>query len=173
LKVHYIKKRPERSAEFEVWIRLLDKKREDDTRRDPSKRWHERVRMVPETQKDTEFLALPEGMPIDYFDPEFYNSLQPRLRDRIMSKKVSLLPDASNSFTGHPDEKLSDKQFMRKYAKSVSGKYNLVDKGELAGVDDEEDWIIDDDEEMADNDEEEWVDEDMNGKRLELAACLS
>jgi hypothetical protein len=42
-KAYHIKRRPERSADFDVWIRLLDKKREEDTCRDPTKRWRERV----------------------------------------------------------------------------------------------------------------------------------
>jgi hypothetical protein len=124
---------------------------------------------VPTIQKDTEFLALPEKMPIDYFDPHFYNNLQPRLRDRITSKKVSLLPDIHASFTGHPDEKLSDKKFMAKYADVVLENYNLVNDGELA---DDEDSIVDEDEYFIVDDEEN-LDEDTNGKRQELLAHLS
>jgi hypothetical protein len=36
-RVHLIKKRPECSAEFEGWIRILDQKRQEDARRDPTK----------------------------------------------------------------------------------------------------------------------------------------
>jgi hypothetical protein len=93
-KVHLIKKRPERSVKFERWIWILDQKREEDARRDPSKRWRERTRKAPSIQQNSDFTALPEGMPIDYFDSGFYNALQPRLRDRITNLKVAMLPNA-------------------------------------------------------------------------------
>ena len=76
-KEYHIRKWPEHSPEFEVWIRLLDKKREEEARLDPKRKWHEHVRVVPEVQKATEFPALPLGMPIDYFNPGFFNQLQP------------------------------------------------------------------------------------------------
>ena len=78
-KEYHIKKQPECSVEFEMWIRLLDEKREEDACRDPSRRWCEHLQIVPDDQKNSEFLILPTGMPVDYFDPLFFNSLQPRL----------------------------------------------------------------------------------------------
>jgi hypothetical protein len=150
---------------------LLDKKREDDTRRDPSKRWRERTRIIPLHQKDTEFHALPLDMPIDYYDPVFYNALQPRLRHRITNKQVALLPDVKCSFSHNADEKLSDEEFMLNYADSVLARYNLVDDGEFNDANDE-DWIEDDAE--TPDDDEEWEDvEDMGNKRNTLVAHFS
>ena len=108
--------------------------------RDPSKRWRECVRIVPENQKNTEFLALPLGMPIDYYDPDFFNSLQPQLRSCIATTKVALLPDATQSFACVPDERLSDKRFVEKHAGSILAKYHLADKGELDDAAEEEDF---------------------------------
>jgi hypothetical protein len=130
---------------------------------------------VPENQKNTEFLALPLEMPIDYFSPDFYNSLQPRLRHCITTRKVALLPDVNRSFTRDPREKLSDAKFMEKYAGPVLARYDLVDEGEFNDAD-EEQWISDDeDEELVDDgeDEEEQFDDDLAGKRSALVACLS
>jgi hypothetical protein len=172
-KIHHIKKWLERSVEVEEWIRLLDQKREEDTHQDPSKRWREHLRIVPDNQKDSEFLVHPTGMPIDYFDPGFYNRLQPHLRYSITTKKVSLLPDVTNSFGGNPDEKLSDAAFMKKYAESILAKYDLVDEGELEDAN-EKDSITDHDDELIPYDDEDWDrDDDMADKRQELAAHLS
>ena len=157
---------------MERWVRLLDKKREDDTRRDPNMRWRERLRVVPENQKDTELLALPQGMPIDYFDPPFFNNLQPRLRQCVTNGQVALLPNVDLSFTGIPDEKISDEKFMDKYAMSVLKQYNLVGKGELDGADEDE-WMIDGDDRDDGDEDEGWGDEDMADKRQELADRLS
>ncbi|KAF6754953.1 hypothetical protein DFP72DRAFT_1123544, partial [Ephemerocybe angulata] len=90
--VFYTRRRPERSAAANSFIRDLEFKREKNARLDRSKRWKERVRIVPShDQEDTLFPALPEGMPIDYFDPDFYNSLEPNLRSRIAIPEVALL----------------------------------------------------------------------------------
>jgi hypothetical protein len=165
-----------------MWIRLLDKKREEDTRRDPSKRWRERVRIVPQHQKETEFPALPTGMPIDYFDPRFYNNLQPRLHNSVTTGKISMLFNVNDSFTGHSDEKLSDAQFTAQYAASILEKYNLVSEAELQDIgedssendDDEEgegDWLGEDD--LSADDLEDIELEDMEGMRQVLAAHLN
>ena len=106
--VYLIKKRPERSLAFEQWIRILDQKRMEDTLRDPSKKWWEQYHEVPQNQQYSEFLALPEGMPIDYFTPDYYNSLQPCLRSWITNTKVAPLPDISQSFMRKNDKHLSD-----------------------------------------------------------------
>jgi len=176
-KIHLIKRWTERSQEFEEWVRILDRKRKDDAIRDPTKRWQERPREVPLQPQDSEFTTLPEGMPIDYYDPDFYNSLQPRLRARITNTKVALLPDVTRSFMREADERLSDKQFSAKYGAKVLAKYQVMEEDELE-VEVEDDWLADDgdDEEMSDSDVEEYEvvkDVDMSTKQQTLAAQLS
>jgi hypothetical protein len=174
-KIHLIKRRTERSQEFEEWVRILDRKRKEDAIRDPTKRWRERPREVPLQPQDSEFTTLPEGMPIDYYDPDFYNSLQPRLRARITNTKVALLPDITRSFIREADERLSDKQFSAKYGAKILAKYQVVEEDELEV---EDDWLADDDddEEMSDGDVEEYEvveDVDMSTRQQTLAAQLS
>jgi hypothetical protein len=105
-----------------------------------------RICLVPEVQVETDFKALPEGMPIDYFDPTFFNRLQPNLRHRITSQVVALLPDTTQSFKGTPDETLSDGDFFAKYGSSVLSKYKLNDMQDEDG-----EWIEDDDADMSDD----------------------
>jgi hypothetical protein len=66
-------------------------------------------------QQASPFSALPEGMPIDYYDPIFFNQLQPRTRNRIAVRKISLLPSVTESLTWNADERLSDRAFTKKY----------------------------------------------------------
>ena len=148
-KVFYIKKRRECSSQAEAFIRLLDLKREEEAALN-GKRVREHIRLVPDgEQKFSDFAAIPSHLPIDYYDPNFYNSLQPRMRDRIAIQKISFLPDVSESFGNHPDEKLSDSAFMEKYASGVLSQYRMDD---LSGF--EEEWLDDDDDEMYEEDGE-------------------
>ncbi len=124
--IYWIRKRPERSKEANIFIRKLDQDRERAARLDPGRRWRERLRVLPpENQKDTLFPTLPLSIPIDYYDPNFFNKLPPRLRGRIATQQVAFLPDASESFSGHPDEKLDDKAFTTKYGDTVFPRYEV------------------------------------------------
>jgi hypothetical protein len=137
---YWIKQRPERSKAANEFIRLLDEVRKQDVRRDPTKRWRERLRKVPEIQQESKMDALPLGMPIDYFDPDYFNGLQPRLRYRITNTQVALPPDIKNIFKSSSiDRKLSDKEFTEKYGAEILGKYEIVDEGDLLAYDSEAD----------------------------------
>lgn len=73
--VYWIKKRPERSAEAEIFLRLLDEAQEGQAIVDGKRLGQECLRMVSEENKKvTEFPAVATGMPIDYFSPTFFNS---------------------------------------------------------------------------------------------------
>lgn len=167
--VHWIKRRPERSEKAEVFVRHLDSVREAACRQDPSKRWRERLRLVPEVRVDSGFTSLPLNVPIDYFNPEYFNQLQPQLRFKITNRQVALLPDPSQSFKGHTDEKLSDDKFMDKYQDEV---HVLYDLGNVENWD--EDWLVDEDELMDFNDDEQLDDvADIGSQRLSLVAHMS
>lgn len=176
-KVYLINQRRERSSDFEAFIRLLDKKRYETAQVDPSKRWRERLRELPSQPKQTTYPALPCNMPIDYFDHQYYNSLQPHLRHHITNAKIALLPDVSLSFSGTADEKLTDDAFNGKYGAQVLAKYNLVNETE---IDEEDEWLVLDDDVDTDMlEDDEYVDngiaaEDdmMSARQNTLAAQL-
>lgn len=116
-------------------------------------------------------------MPIDYFDHQYYNSLQPRLRHHITNTKIALLPDVSLSFLGTADEKLTDDAFNGKYGAQVLAKYNLVNETE---IDEEDEWLVSDDNNIDTDmlEDDEYVDngiaEDdmMSARQNTLAAQL-
>jgi hypothetical protein len=117
-------------------------------------------------------------MPIDYFDPDFYNSLQPRLRHRITNAKVALLPDVNRSFFRDADEMLTDKRFNAKFSADILTRYQLVKDGDLEDAEEEE-WLVDDDDgDDGDDDGDEGNyemgdDVEMSARQHSLAAQLS
>jgi hypothetical protein len=159
--VYWIKRRPERSVEAETFIRRLEEIREESVRYSPKGRWRERVRCVPNTgQEVSTFLKLPEKMPIDYFQPAFYNRLLPRLRFTIAQPSIIFLPDGQAPFAGTADEKLSEKRFNKKYGPTVLSRYDLATEEDFADNeddDDEDEMDLDDnlgDEEFGPGDDE-------------------
>jgi hypothetical protein len=131
---------------MENFVHRLEHERKLEATQDPSRRWRERLRLVPESdQKDTAFPALPFNMPVDYFQPSVFNNLQPHLRHRTAVPQIALLPDTNFSFTQHPDELLADDDFNDKYGSEVLKSYKLDDLSFFGDEDEEDgDWEDDD-----------------------------
>jgi len=115
------------------FIQLLDRKREENARYDYTKRRRQdRLHCMP---SELQFSTLLQGVPIDYYDPDFSNRLQPQLCSKITNKSIALLPDIEQTFTHGQDERLGDKAFMHKYGEEVLARYKLDD---LSDVESEE-----------------------------------
>ncbi|MBW0558805.1 hypothetical protein O181_098520 [Austropuccinia psidii MF-1] len=89
------------------------------------------------TANPTAFGHVPKGLPMDFFDPEWFNNCSPAQKTscaNIMS--ITFLPDILRSIQGkqHPDEKLGDKKFSEKYWEEATKDYDLSHK--IAGEDD-------------------------------------
>jgi hypothetical protein len=125
---YIIKTRPERSQQLELWIRMLDKLRKQ-TDEMLGKRKKERIRVLPSVPQPTLFPALPTNMPIDYFNPDFFNIQQPTTRRRMAgpgkSVTVALLPDVTQSFTHSKLERLTDEEFLMQLGDEILKKYDL------------------------------------------------
>ncbi len=128
--------------------------------------------MVPDNQQDSAFSALPEGMPIDYYDPTFFNQLQPRTRNRIATRKISLLPVVTESLTWNAEERLGDRAFTKKYGAPVFSQYQMVGDADI-GDDGDDEWAAEDDmdEDMVDRDQVDVA--EMDASRSSIAAQLS
>jgi hypothetical protein len=98
-------------------------------------------------QQASPFSALPEGMLVDYYNPAFFNQLQPRTRNRIAVRKISLLPTVTESLTWNADERLSDRAFTKKYGTPIFSRYEMVDDVDIEDDGDDQ-WAEDD---MDDN----------------------
>lgn len=163
--VYWIKRRPERSVEAETFIRRLEEIREENVRYSPKGRWRERVRRVPDTSQEVStFLKLPEKMPIDYFQPAFYNRLLPRLRFTIAQPSIIFLPDGQAPFAGTADEKLSEKGLNKKYGPTVLSRYDLVTEEDFADDEDEEEDEMDLDDDLGDEEFGEPGDDESEGQ---------
>ncbi|KAF9548194.1 hypothetical protein CPC08DRAFT_823532 [Agrocybe pediades] len=182
--IFYIKRRPERSAAAELFIRRLAQAMEQSAAL-KTRRQTARIRIVPESgQKTSSFTVLPTGMPIDYFDPTYYNSLPPRIRTEAAIKSVTLLPDQSRALTRCADELMTKRDFNKKYQRRVLSRYEWINPDELnaggqgASDDeaDEEDIDLDDcleeDEAMSVLDDEEEA-EYISYRRSKISATLS
>jgi len=49
--------------------------------------------------QDIAFPTLPQGVPVDYYDPEFFSQLQSQLHCKIANKSIALLSDIEKTFT--------------------------------------------------------------------------
>jgi hypothetical protein len=89
------------------------------------------------------FTAAPKGLPIDFYDPSWYHKLVPAQQKTIPNTQVvAFLPDASQSLLPkkqrHPDEKLTDSSFTRKYWDILVEQYGLLGDDSSDESDDEE-----------------------------------
>ncbi|KAF9033822.1 hypothetical protein BJ165DRAFT_1534376 [Panaeolus papilionaceus] len=81
----------------------------------PNKQRLDRIRHIPPNgmQENSVFKRLPKKMPLDYYDPDFYNTLPPRLRALIADENsMVFLPNVKESFQRPDLEELSDEEFM-------------------------------------------------------------
>ncbi len=90
--------------------------------------------MAPEDQKDSEFHALPQRMPIDQLS---LTNCSLAFATVLPSTRSLFFPDIKKSLTRNADECLDDKSFLDKYGDGVLSKYNLIESNEG-------EWIIDD-----------------------------
>ncbi|KAF7372994.1 hypothetical protein MSAN_00506700 [Mycena sanguinolenta] len=115
-------------------------------------------------------LILPPDVPIDFFTPEFYNSLTVKERARYADTGVAfpLVQYAFNDAHAHW-MKMGKADFMKAYGNDVLALYNIPSVEEIAGLSDSEGGQEADDEEeinLADTDDEMDVDE------VEVATAL-
>lgn len=79
---------------------------------------------------------LPEYCPLDWFDPDYFNSLDISIRALYIGCPIALpLPaDVTASPTGWDWKTMGEKEFMSKYGYKVRALYNVPTKEELAAM---------------------------------------
>lgn len=114
-------------------------------------------RLLPKTPVFSEFVSPPTQLPIDFYNPAWFNAFPPAQKEKIAnSKTVALLPDASESFlsTPHPSESLSGKKFNDKYYARLIKPYQLVQASQSDDEDLERTGNVDVREEIIDDAED-------------------
>ncbi|CAH7670390.1 hypothetical protein PPACK8108_LOCUS5092 [Phakopsora pachyrhizi] len=103
------------------------------------KRSQRQKRVLPKTSRDSICVRVPKGLPIDFYNAEWFNDCSPAQKTVIADTySVAFLPDATKSIREkqHPDEKLSDKRFSDKYWDQATVAYDL--SHEIAKEDDDD-----------------------------------
>ncbi|KNZ52987.1 hypothetical protein VP01_337g14 [Puccinia sorghi] len=119
------------------------------------KRVQRRKRIPSPRPADSIFSKPPKGLPLDFYDPNWFNNLLPQQRiDVVDTRQVALLPDATQSLQGKqvPSKKLSDKQFNAKCFDQLCAPYDLTHKIENNN----------DEEETDDEDDTSYVGEEID-----------
>jgi hypothetical protein len=165
--VYFIKRWPERSQKAEEFIRRLDCLREDDAGWGGG-RVSERARIVPENgQRDSIFKRLATDLPVDYFDPAFFNQLPAKRRALISTNDVVFPENLDDLFDDHnPENGLDSEEFADthpEYVSQVLASYKLVELG-----DDGMDGFIADEEDEEEEEEEEDEDEENEDEDEEM-----
>ncbi|MBW0559816.1 hypothetical protein O181_099531 [Austropuccinia psidii MF-1] len=118
---------PYRSKNATTFMHRVDEEIEKSSRNQRGKsQKHQRIRS--KTAPPTTFGRPPKGLPIDFFDPQWFNNCSPAQKPiHADTMRVAFLPDSSQSIRGiqHPDEKLSYKKFSEKYWDELTQKYDL------------------------------------------------
>jgi hypothetical protein len=120
---------PQRSAAATAFVRLLDDKRKTRDRL-TSKRGRIATPRVEIAQPPpSPFHEIPRDMPIDFFDPSFFNELDTDLRREVALRKIALLGDVSQSLskTSAATERLNDEDFTALQGPDVFHHYEMVE----------------------------------------------
>jgi len=78
---------------MERFIQLLDKKQKEEFCYTTTKHCQEYICWLAFQPQETLFTSLAQGLPLDYFDPIFFNNLQQFLCKKIAIHSIALLPD--------------------------------------------------------------------------------
>jgi hypothetical protein len=137
-KCYLIKTVPFWSANTNKFFRrldfLMDKDFKSDGRRDQRRKGR-----MPSRKLESIFTKTPTGLPIDFYDPDWFNDLLPAQKHKAANIwLVNFLPDANQSLLGkqHPDEKLCDSKLINKYWEELTKPYDL--NHEIKPVEDDE-----------------------------------
>ncbi|MBW0460867.1 hypothetical protein O181_000582 [Austropuccinia psidii MF-1] len=156
-KVHVIKRLPYRSKKANIFLRKLDESMAEYYRHMGIVS-HMHVHVQPRVPINSTNAAPPRGLPIDFYSPKCLKGLS-RIEQRsiVHSGGVAFLPNAKDSVQPkpHPDEKLSNKQFNKKYHEEVLTEYDIQESEEShSDRDGDEENSIDLEEESAGEDED-------------------
>ncbi|KAJ6524023.1 hypothetical protein B0H19DRAFT_1276713 [Mycena capillaripes] len=72
------------------------------------------------------FQEVPKAMPIQYYDPDWYNNRPPQARAKLEAKLIVVFPPGSKDFFScRGDNTLSVEELTEKYGEAVFGDYDL------------------------------------------------
>ncbi|KAG0139057.1 hypothetical protein CROQUDRAFT_666939, partial [Cronartium quercuum f. sp. fusiforme G11] len=126
-----------RSSVANKWFRLLDSKMEESERAMGIKT-QKTPRYLPKVPIASEFLTPPKQLPLDYYNPVYFNKLQPLEKLKIVNTgEVIFFPDVKRHLLARRDseEKLGAREFTKRYFTECSQRYKLEDPSEFEDSD--------------------------------------
>ncbi|PPQ76393.1 hypothetical protein CVT24_007927 [Panaeolus cyanescens] len=149
--VFWIKRRPERSTWAERFICKFEEQRHEFHEHAPGKKRMDRIRIIPPPSKRlvSPFKRLPKDMPLDYFDPVYFNERTPRLRSLIADQETMVfLPNIEETFQRPELEEMKNQDFL--LLPDIIARRNLyqtVDPSKFERTPDTDDEDLEDEEE--------------------------
>lgn len=154
---YHIKAKFGRDIRLRAFVQAIDERRFIQKQLDgrAAQASKERKRIVPAFPKESDILTLPpSNTPLDYFHPDFFNSLPVQIRNRYAKNPLIALPENDEWVMTSPPHRwkgMDDETFMTEYGNAILQKYKFPTPEEIANMADDED---DGDEDPDDNDEE-------------------
>jgi hypothetical protein len=123
---YVVKKLPFRSDAADRFIRRLDQVMHE-TNKANGGRPQGRIRVRVKNPGLTIYPKAPKGLPIDFYNPTWFNEKLPAQRRVIADvENVTFLPNPDLSFKpNQPDEKLNSKKFSEKHWEKATTAYDL------------------------------------------------
>ncbi|KAJ6565413.1 hypothetical protein B0H10DRAFT_2200406 [Mycena sp. CBHHK59/15] len=131
--------REERSADADWIIRTVDKFIVEDLLEEGKKHLAKnRLRQVAP--------AIPKGMPIQYYDADWFNNRPPHARAKLAAQRiVAFVPNSPGFLSGRADDGLTIKALTEKYGPEVFNDLDYRTGGEDSGGDGEKSGVNSDD----------------------------
>ncbi|KAK6988492.1 hypothetical protein R3P38DRAFT_2804539 [Favolaschia claudopus] len=115
--------RPERSRPADQLVRALETLIVQDLHDDGNAR---AANATFDERNAGQFHEIPKGMPIQHYDPKWFNNRPPHARAKLEAKRiVAFVPGSTDFFATSGDNALSDQQLTAKYDKQVFADYDL------------------------------------------------
>jgi hypothetical protein len=148
---------------MERFIRVLDAVRREYMMDLTNGAWKERKRVMPPSPIQSRFWTLPTDVPIDYFDPTFYNRLHPKIQSKLLRSMIAFAPDLDidSMLLAKGEYALtSDVDFLLKYGTSVLSQYDDPAEFMEGQRNADDDGDMENEEEFDSHDDMQDVDED-------------
>ncbi|MBW0492138.1 hypothetical protein O181_031853 [Austropuccinia psidii MF-1] len=130
-----IKTLPFRSKNANAFFRKLDFLIQQNTSQNGPQSGPQYKRFRPQVPIVSTLHHIPKGVPIDFYNPEYFNRLQPAQKwAAANSSQVAFLPKKEYNIDRmpNPDEQMQDSAFFQKYWPKLASKYDLSHQIELS-----------------------------------------
>lgn len=135
--LHIFAKRA-RNPHVTDFYRAMDKQRVDGIPALRGQRRRRPDRRIPHPLNNQSEISqrLPEYCPLDWFDPDYFNSLDISIRMLYIGCPIALplAADVTASPSGWDWKAMEEKEFMKKYGNKVRELYNIPTREEIAAM---------------------------------------